>query len=97
MILLEQASGVQGERLFPVYTWHVDELLALQNRTEQVLARHPEDTDDERIPKIRRLRERLAHVANILLYTFGDVAYLNAQDRNLVQKAASYLQEHPEK
>ena len=85
----------QAGKLFPVYTKHANELEQLRNIADGILARHTEDPEDEKTQAIRRLRGRLEQVAGILRGAFGDVAYVNSRDLDLVRKAAEWLREHP--
>ncbi len=91
VILMREQTG----KLFPVYTRHADELEQLRDIADRIITRHADAPEDEKTQAIRRLRGRLEQVAGLLRNTFGDVAYVNNRDLDLVRKAAEWLREHP--
>lgn len=92
----ENRNTERTEKLYPVYTWHAEELAKLHGITAGIIARHEGEPETEKMAAIRRLCTRLEQVAEILLTAFGDVAYLNGRDLELVRKTADWLQAHPE-
>ena len=83
-------------RLFPVYTYHVSELIRCREAANRILDKHRFEEGTERIAAVKRLRQRFEEVILLMTECGGEIAYLNERDTALVRKAADWLARHPE-
>ena len=93
---METIMNETDGRLFPVYTHHVDELIRCREIANRILDKHRFEEETERIAGVKRLRGRFEEVIMHLTASFGDEAYVNQRDLDLVRKAADWLERHPE-
>ncbi len=91
-----RAVMAEAGKLFPVYTWHADELMRVFAVADRIVKRYGRPDETEKFQVIRRVRERLQQVAETLQECPGEIAYLSGRDRDLVRKAAEWLEKHPE-
>ncbi len=93
---MEPIMNETTDRLFPVYTHHVEELVRCRDVANRILDKHCFEEETDRIAGVKRLRERFEEVIMHLTETYGNVAYLNQRDLELVRKASDWLARHPE-
>ncbi len=86
----------ENPRLYPVYTWHAEEVMHLDRRVYDLLRRRSGNDESEKTDFLRDLHRRLDRVFQQLKKASGAVAYLEKDDRVLVEKVVRWLQQNPD-
>ena len=87
----------EAPKLYPVYTWHADEVMRLDRRVfDLMIWKHTRGEDDAKLVFLRDLHKRLRSVFRKMMETSGNVAYLNQAETDLVKKTAAWMKDHPQ-
>ena len=92
----ESGRMKEAGKMYPVYAWHAEELMRVHAIADRIVARHGGPMENEKVRAIRRIRGRLQQVADLLLSSESEIAYVNGRDMELVRKTAAWLEAHPD-
>ena len=87
---------MEAPRLYPVYTWHADEVLEVIRRVEELIRQKAGWSEKDKMYRFfTDLKKRL----DVLLYELrsasGSIAYVDRENRELVEKAVGWLKDNP--
>ena len=84
-------------KMYPVYVRHASEVFEVAVRVAGIMRRRAErDENDEKLEYLRRFQVRLLNLVELLKDAPGGIAYVDLENRQLVEKVVNWLKDHPD-